>query len=159
MQLKEKYFWHKMRLDVTRHCETCQVCQVTKARVTKAPLVQHQLSYLSQRVFLDAKGPLMLTERGNAYYLILVDGWSKWVGCYPVPDIKAETVYSAIYNNWITQNGCMVQLHTDRGSSLIGQLAKEFCDMMSVVHSTTVSHHQMANGEAERYVKSTIQGG
>ena len=157
MQLKEKYFWHKMRLDVTRHCETCQVCQVTKARVTKAPLVQHQLSYLSQRVFLDAKGPLMLTERGNAYYLILVDGWSKWVGCYPVPDIKAETVYSAIYNNWITQNGCMVQLHTDRGSSLIGQLAKEFCDMMSVVHSTTVSHHQMANGEAERYVKSTIQ--
>ena len=82
MQLRERYFWYRMKLDVTRHCETCQVCQITKARVTKAPLIQHQLSYLSQRVFLDAKGPLILTERGNVYYLILVDGWSKWCGCY-----------------------------------------------------------------------------
>ena len=157
MHLREKYFWYKMKLDVTRHCETCQVCQVTKAKVTKAPLVQHQLSYLSQRVFLDAKGPLILTERGNVYYLVMVDGWSKWCGCYPIPDLKAETVYSAIYNNWITQNGVMVQLHSDKGSSLVGQVAKEFCELMSIRHSTTVSYHQQANGEAERYVKSTIQ--
>ena len=157
LQLREKYFWHRMRLDVARHCDTCQICQVTKAKVTKAPLVQHQLSYLSQRVFLDAKGPLTLTERGNQYYLVLVDGWSKWCGCYPISDLKAETVYSAVYNNWICQNGCMVQLHTDRGSSLVGQVAKEFVTIMNVRHTTTVSHHQMANGEAERYVKSTIQ--
>ena len=51
----------------------------------------------------------------------------------------------------------MVQLHSDKGTSLVGQVAKEFCELMSIRHSTTVSYHQQANGEAERYMKSTIQ--
>ena len=156
LHLREKYYWHQMKLDVTRHCDTCQVCQVTKKKVTKAPLVQHQLSYFNQRVFMDIKGPLQLTARGNAYYLVMVDGWSKWVGCYPIPDVKAETVYSSVYSNWMCQNGTMVQLHSDQGSSLIGRVAQEFVNLMNVHRTTTVSHHQMANGAAERCIKSTI---
>ena len=51
----------------------------------------------------------------------------------------------------------MVQLHSDQGTSLVGQVAKEFVEMMNVRHTMTVSYHQMANGEAEHYVKSRIQ--
>ena len=155
--LRRKFFWYKMSDDSRRYVETCSICQVTKAKVTKAPLIQHPLSYMSQKVFMDVKGVLSTTERGNAYYIVLVDGWSKWVAVIPLPDIRAVTVYSAIYNQWITQMGQMVQLHSDKGSSLVGDVAKQFVDMMNIKQTTTVSYHQMANGEAERNIRSTIQ--
>ena len=157
MLLRKKYFWHRMSDNVKRYVSSCGICQITKANHTRAPLVQHPLGFMNQRVFMDAKGPLHQTIRGNVYYIVMVCGFTKWVSVFPLPDLKAETIYSAVYRNWITQMGCPVQIHSDRGSSLVGKVAKAFVDLMNIRQTTTVSHHQMANGAAERQIRNTIQ--
>ena len=155
--LRKKYYWFKMSDDVARFVQTCSVCSVVKAHTARAPLVQHPLSYMSQRVFFDMKGPLQRTARGNVYYMVIIDGWSKWTAVIPLPDIRAATVFSAFYNDWIVNMGCPVQLHSDKGTSLVGEVAQRFVETLNIERTTTVSHHQMANGQAERAIKNTIQ--
>ena len=65
IMLRKKYHWYKMSEDVNRYVQTCNLCQITKARVAKAPLVQHPLSYMSQNVFCDVKGPTTRSARDN----------------------------------------------------------------------------------------------
>ena len=154
--LRAKYYWHQMSLDIKRHVDTCGLCQVVKPNRVRAPLVQHPLAYFNQRVFFDLKGPLSTTRRGNQYYLVLVDGFSKWTEIVPLPDVKAATVFQALYQSWVCHNGCPVSLHSDRGSSLTGTLAKEVVDLLNIEQTTTVSFHQMSNGQAETKVKASI---
>ena len=154
--LRSKYYWHGMTLDCQRHVATCKVCQVVKPNRVRAPLQQHPLSFFNQRTFFDIKGPLSQSRRGNRYYLVVVDGFSKWTAILPLPDIEATTVFQKLYDEWICQNGCPVSLHSDRGSSLTGKVAKAVVDMLNIRQTTTVSHHQMGNGQAETKVKASI---
>ena len=154
--LRKKYYWHAMTLDCQRHVETCKLCQVVKPNRVRAPLQQHPLGFVGQRVFWDIKGKLSTTRRGNSYYIVLVDGFSKWTAVIPVPDIRATTVYQAFYDHWVCQNGCPVSLHSDRGSSLIGKVGQAVVDMLNIQQTATVSHHQMGNGAAEAKVKESM---
>ena len=154
--LRNKYYWNQMSLDARRHVETCPLCQVVKPNRVRAPLQQHPLSFFNERVFFDLKGPLSATRRGNQYFLVLVDGFSKWTEIVPLPDVKAATVFQALYQQWVCRNGCPVSLHSDRGSSLTGKLAQEVVDLLNIEQTTTVSHHQMGNGQAETKVKASI---
>ena len=154
--LRKRYYWHAMSLDCQRHVETCQLCQVVKPNRARAPLQQHPLGYVGQRVFWDMKGPLSTTRRGNCYYVVVVDGFSKWTAVIPVPNIQATTVYQAFYDHWVCQNGCPVSLHSDRGSSIIGKVGQAVVDLLNVHQTTTVSHHQQSNGQAEAKVKESM---
>ena len=154
--IRTKYYWHSMSLDIRRFIETCSVCQIVKPNRARAPLQQHPLSFFNQRVFWDVKGPLSVTRRGNEFYLVIVDGFSRWTEILPLRDIKASTVFQEFYQRWVCQHGTPVSLHSDKGSSLTGKLAKEVVDLLETQQTTTVSHHQMANGEAENRVKASM---
>ena len=156
LALKNKFYWHRMATDAERFVNFCVTCQLTKARHNRAPLVQDQVGFMSQRVYMDIKGELPVTVRGNKFYIVVVDSFSKWVGLYPVPDIRAPTVYQAFYDNWIVNMGVPVQLHTDQGSSLVGSLGRAVVDLLNVNHTTSVSHHPMSNGAVERRVRSSL---
>jgi hypothetical protein len=41
-------------------------------------------------VHLDFIGPLSRTERGNEHILMMVDQFTKWVECIPLPSQSAE---------------------------------------------------------------------
>ena len=43
-----------------------------------------------ERVRLDFFGSLPLTEEGNEYILMMVDNFTKWVECVPLPSQTAE---------------------------------------------------------------------
>lgn len=154
--LRTRYYWFGMSLDATRHVETCGLCQVVKPNRVRAPLKQHPLGFVGQRVFWDIKGPLTETRRGNKYYLVIVDGFSKWTAVLPLVDIQATSVYQRFYDDWVCQNGCPVSLHSDRGTSLIGKVGQAVVDLLNVQQTTTVSHHQAANGQAETKVKASM---
>ena len=155
--LKKKYYWYAMGQDAQRFVDSCKLCQVVKPNRAKAPLQQHPLGYFGQRCFWDIKGPLSVTTRGNRFYIIVVDGFSKWTAVIPVPDITAQTVYQAFYDSWVCQNGCPVSLHSDRGSSLVGKVGQAVVDLLNIQQTTTVSHHQMGNGQAETKVKESMR--
>ena len=51
----------------------------------KAGLKNYQAGSPMEKVHLDFLGPLPRTEAGNEYILMMVDSFTKWVECVPLP--------------------------------------------------------------------------
>ena len=45
-----------------------------------------------ERLHIDVLGPFIESNSGNKYVIMMVDQFSKWLECFPVPDQKAELV-------------------------------------------------------------------
>ena len=56
----------------------------------KVPLTKYQAGAPMAQVHIDIIGPLPKTERGNEHCLMMVDQFTKWVECIPLPSQKAE---------------------------------------------------------------------
>jgi hypothetical protein len=50
-----------------------------------------------ERDHLDFIGPLPRTERGNEHILMMVDQFTKWVECIPLPSQSAEVIILGVY--------------------------------------------------------------
>jgi hypothetical protein len=87
-----------MSADVDVWVKSCKVCRRCLPGNSRAPLVQEADSFFNQRVFIDLKRPLVEMRHGLVWYLVCIDGWSKWTELIPLPDTEAATVYSAFYN-------------------------------------------------------------
>lgn len=46
-----------------------------------------------------------VSRNGNDRLLTIVDYFTKWVELVPIPDEKATTIATALFNNWITRTG------------------------------------------------------
>ena len=91
-RLKEKSVWYGMGNNIRRYIIGCEVCNKHKksARHWKCQLTQYQAAVSMERVHLDFLGPLPETPRGNVNILMMVDQFTKWVQCIPLPTQTAE---------------------------------------------------------------------
>lgn len=48
-----------------------------------------------ERVHMNFLGPLPVTKNNNTYILIIVDQFTKWVECIPLPTQSAEVTARA----------------------------------------------------------------
>jgi hypothetical protein len=55
-----------------------------------------------ERVHLDFIEPLPRTERGNEHILMMVDQFTKWVECIPLPSQSAEGTARAAVNQFFS---------------------------------------------------------
>jgi hypothetical protein len=68
-----------------------------------------------ERVHLDFMGPLVKTKRGNEYVLMMVDKFTKWTECIPLPSQTAEITAQAAINELFARFGYPFQIFTDQG--------------------------------------------
>lgn len=95
--IKEKYYWKGLGADVEKYIVGCSLCNQQKKpnRHTRHPLTHYQAEAPMERVHLDFVGPLPKTDRGNEHILIMVDQFTKWVECVPLPSQTAEETAQA----------------------------------------------------------------
>lgn len=48
------------------------------------------------RIQLDISGPFPIFKQGNKYVLVLLDKFSKWTECYPLPNQITEFIASVL---------------------------------------------------------------
>ena len=58
-----------------------------------------------QRVATDILGPLLETDHGNGYILVIRDYFTKWKGAYVMPNMEAITVARIFDNEFICRFG------------------------------------------------------
>ncbi len=82
-RLQNRYYWYKMREDVSLWCSTCTSC-AAKARPLKkpqAPMGTVRVGAPMERIAVDLMGPMNETERYNRYILVVQDyftnGWKR----------------------------------------------------------------------------------
>ena len=103
-----------------------------------------------ERVYLDFIGALPRTEKGNEHILIMVDQFTKWIECIPLPSQSAMETARAAMNQFFSRFGCPFQVFTDQGRNFESALFRAMCDLLHIHKSRTTPYRLSANAQVER---------
>ncbi len=109
-----------------------------------------------ERVHMDFLGPLPKTELGNENILMIVDQFTKWVECIPLPSQTAEVTARAAVDPFFSRFGLPLQIHTDRGSNFESKLFSSICELLQIHKSRTTPYRPSANGQVERFNRTLM---
>ena len=157
-RIKRKYYWYQMSKDIASHVTTCQECIQFKKGTRKArhAMITHHAGAPMERVHLDFLGPLPKTPRGNEYILMMVDQFTKWVECIPLPSQTAEVTARASVNAFFSRFGYPLNIFTDQGRNFESNLFQSLCDMLHIHKSRTTAYRPSSNGQVERYNRTIM---
>ena len=98
LRARENSFWWRMGDSVRNYVLTCDTCCRNKCGPLppKAGLKSYQAGSPMEKVHLDFLGPFPRNKAGNEYILVMVDSFTKWVECVPLPCQTAELPRAAI---------------------------------------------------------------
>jgi len=117
-----------MKQDVKNFVKSCHDCQKRKlvCEKTKAPMLITDTSNKTfQKVAIDIVGSLPETRNGNKYILTTQDQLMKFCTAYPLLDTNITTIADIIINKFIYTFGAPVELLSDQGSNISGEMMKE----------------------------------
>ena len=155
----ERAIWYNLRNSCEEHVKGCAVCNRQKkgCRVARGEQQLFHAGYALERVHIDIMGPLVETQKGNKYILVIVDQFTKWVEAFPLKNQLAETVAGVVVREFVARFGCPLEIHTDQGRNFESELFKEMCELLEIGKTRTTSYRPSANGQVERYNRSITQ--
>ena len=109
-----------------------------------------------ERVHLDLLGPLPVTKRNNSYILMMVDQFTKWVECIPLPNQTAEVTAQAAVNEFFSRFGFPFQILTDRGTNFESDLFQQLCEKLQIHKTRTTPYRPSTNGQVECYNRTLM---
>ena len=140
-------------IDVAKYCRTCSVCQkhVQKGKIFKAPLISVSLmDEPFSRVAMDIVGPLIRSEQGNRYILVVCDYGTKYPEAIPLKTIAAEIVANALIDIF-SRTGIPREILSDQGSNFMSALMQNLCSLLQIKKLKTTPYHPQANGLIENF--------
>ena len=158
LRVKEKFAWFGLSKFVTQYVASCEVCNKCKKsdRKGKCPMTEYQAGAPMERVHLDFLGLLPKTKRGNEYVLMMVDQFTKWVECIPLPNQTAEETARAAIDNFFSRLGFPFQVYADQGRNFESRLFKELCKALQIHKARTTPYRPSSNGQVERYNRTLM---
>ena len=158
-RIKNSYIWYGLSKDVELFVKSCSTCNKNKRAAVKpkAPLGQYHVGSPLERVHIDILGPFTPSTRGNQYVLMIVDQFTKWLECFPLPLQNTEEVAKCMVDGFISRLGCPIEIHTDQGKNFDGRLFASVCELLQIVKTRTTPYRPCSNGQVERYNRTLLQ--
>ncbi|XP_013381256.1 uncharacterized protein LOC106152279 [Lingula anatina] len=159
LKIKEKFFWYHLSKDVTSFVLSCDVCNRNKRKgcYGRVPMTEYQSSSPMERVHIDFMGPLPRTTQGNEHCLVMVDQFTKWVECVPLPSQKAEVTAKAAIDSFFSRFGYPLQIFSDQGRNFESTLFTALCRALHIHKARTTPYRPSANGQVERYNRTIME--
>ena len=152
-KLKLRFYWPKMAEDVQNLLRSCKSCQLNKEQIHP----NHEELYPIEKsaspfehLHMDIIGPVVPSTRGSKYILSIIDGFSKYLLCFPMRDQTAITVTRILINHVISKYGVPKFITSDQGRNFMSQILKDISDIFGFQQLFSVAYHQAANGQIER---------
>ena len=157
-RIKEKFFWYGMGKDITEYVVSCDVCNKNKKSSIKGrlPMHEYQAGAPMERVHIDFLGPLPKTPRGNEHILMMVDQFTKWVECVPLPSQTAEVTAKAAIDGFFSRFGYPFQIFSDQGRNFESKLFTALCEALEIHKARTTPYRASSNGQVERYNRTLM---
>ncbi|KAL6742132.1 hypothetical protein Aduo_015320 [Ancylostoma duodenale] len=150
-QLKKRVFWPGMQQDIVKWSREYQRCFLSNTSSGKTPPLKPITTSRPFEVIGVDLIEMGLTSRGNRYIVTVIDHFTKYLGAYPVPDKRAETVAEAIFGHWICAAGRWPEaILSDRGLEFENSIMSALCDIMNIKQLFTKGYCPRENGLTER---------
>ena len=115
--IKRCFYWPKVQKEMETWCKRCMMCGHCKAVVRgHGELQQPRHGAFNDRVSVDLIGPLLRTDSGNEYIVMMQDHFTKWIEGAAVATKEAMLVVNVIVHEWVYKHGTPLKLHGDRGT-------------------------------------------
>jgi hypothetical protein len=149
--MKYYFFWPNMRLEIFNFIERCFLCQKHKRSYLRVPL-QHQSIPKEpfHTVSVDLVGPVVRSEKGEEYILVMQDMLTRWVELAALKHTDSETIMEKFRVQWIMRYGPPERLLSDRGSNFISEFALAYCKFYGIDKIHTTAYRPEGNGANER---------
>ncbi|KAL1417894.1 hypothetical protein MTO96_006035 [Rhipicephalus appendiculatus] len=152
-KLKETYWFPGMKRYVRRYIAACIECLFHKVPAGKRPGKLHSIDKVGKpfhSIHIDHLGPFVRSKSGNAYILVAVDGFTKFVLLRAVRNTSAGPA-TQFLRDVAGIFGPPTMVITDRGSAFTSAKFKATCDAFSIKHVKNATATPRANGQVERY--------
>uniref|UniRef100_A0A3P9DAT6 Integrase catalytic domain-containing protein n=1 Tax=Maylandia zebra TaxID=106582 RepID=A0A3P9DAT6_9CICH len=150
-----------MNSDVKKYVVSCCLCQTTKPsqRKTAGLMVPIQPQRPWEYAGVDYVGPLPRTQRGNAYILVFVDYFSKWVEVSAVREATAQVAANKFITDIFARHGSPSHLISDRGTPFVSELFEHVLLTLGTEHRLTTAYHPQTNAteRVNRTLKTAIR--
>uniref|UniRef100_A0A3B1JE64 Gypsy retrotransposon integrase-like protein 1 n=1 Tax=Astyanax mexicanus TaxID=7994 RepID=A0A3B1JE64_ASTMX len=148
-RMKCRFFWPKMRKDIKSYVLSCPVCQLTKPSQQKPAgmLVPVHANEPWEVARVDFVGQLPRTQAGNAYLLVFVDYFSKWVEVSAVKEATAQVAASKFQSDIFARHGAP------------NAFFKQVVEALGTEHRLTMAYHPQTNAteRVNRTLKTAIR--
>lgn len=161
-RIKRLFFWPKMDADIreyVRKCETCKACKPTN-RIQRAPMGNFREARRPfEIIYMDFVGPLPRSTSGNAYILVVVDAFSKFVHIHPMRTANTQATIKCLKDHIFLIFGAPRYLISDNGSQFTATNFKNFLEQFKVTIWYTARYHPQANATeaANKTVETAIR--
>ncbi|MBS0647573.1 MAG: DDE-type integrase/transposase/recombinase, partial [Verrucomicrobia bacterium] len=151
--------WSLMAKDVAEYIRQCPCCQ--KNRPFTGPPSQGPNRSLTvyepfQRLAMDFIGPLPVDADGNAFLLVIVDAFTRWVELFSLPAATAEVTADCILQV-IGRYGVPEEILSDNGPQFVADVIKSLMVSLDVNHVFSTPHHHQGNGHVERCNREVLR--
>ena len=147
------FFWPVAYGDVTRYCQSCDICQRTtpKSRCGKTPLgAMPIIGEPFSQVAIDLVGPLPMSGRKHRWILTLVDCATRCPEAIPMNGIDTIECAEELANIF-SRIGILREILSDQGSQFVSDLMCEVSRLLSVRQLQTTPYHAQCNGLVEHW--------
>lgn len=126
-----------MKLDVSKFCRSCHVCQIAgkpNQVIPPAPLCPIPVvEQLFDHVIVDCVGPLPRTNSGKQYLLTIMCAATRFPEAVPLHKITAKSVAKAL-TTFFSVFGLPKVMQTDQGSNFQSKLFKQVASTLGIKH-------------------------
>ena len=94
------FYWPHLRIDVSKYCMSCHVCQVVEKPNEMIPVAPLKLipvcSEPFNEIIIDCVGLLPKTKSGNQYLLTIMCRFTHFPEVIPLRNIKAHRIVESL---------------------------------------------------------------
>lgn len=156
-----RFYWPKMKFDVTVYINKCKVCAKHKS-VQKKPAglmgKRPQITRPFELLSCDILGPLPRGTRGYTHILVVCDYFSKFVLTFPLRSATASIISRHIEEDVFLLFGVCKYLVTDNGVQFKSKQFQQLCENYNVNILYNAVYHPQNNPteRVNRVVKTML---
>ena len=145
--LRIRFYWPRMRNDLTEHIKSCHNCQLRSTKKMHIPIQPSLPKGLFQKVYLDVMK--MPEAQGKSWIVACRDDLSGVTEGRAIASDNAKTLAKFFKEQIIYRYGTVEEVVTDNGPSMMGEFAQIIKKFN--IHQIKISaYNSQANGVVER---------
>lgn len=156
--IKNNYWFPKMRKFIKKYVQSCLECAHAKIPSGKRAGKLHPIEKIDKpfhTIHIDHVGPFVRSRRRNAYLLLIIDAFTKFVILVPVKSTKSIHSIAAIKNYFHTFS-VPKRIISDRGTAFASKKFQDYLNSLGVKHIMNAVATPRANGQVERYNRTVL---